>query len=79
MGLDGTKILDGDTAWCEYNHFVDLYDEGYSFEQLRAKFPFIGSAYENLKLDKEIYVTSIGLAYWEVGMLTEQDLAFIKR
>ncbi len=77
MATDGTKIIDGDTSHDTYWGIMDLYDSGADLEIILAEFPLVQTEYFD-DFDNEIYVTSCGLAYWEIGIMTQERLEFIK-
>lgn len=77
MATDGTKIIDGDIAHDTYWGVMDLYDSDADFELILSEFPLIQKEYVD-EFDDEIYVTSCGLAYWEIGLMNDERLEFIK-
>jgi len=77
MATDGVKIIDGDTAHDTYWGIMDLYDSGANFDTINKEFPLIQADYFD-DFDNEIYVTSCGLAHWEMGQMTADKLAYIK-
>ncbi|AYN04056.1 MULTISPECIES: hypothetical protein [unclassified Flavobacterium] len=77
MATDGVKIIDGDTAHDTYWGIMDLYDNGVEFDIIDKEFPLIQSDYFD-DFDNEIYVTSCALALWEMGVLTDEKLAYVK-
>lgn len=77
MSVDGTKIIDGDTAHDTYWGMIDLYDIGIDFETIYKKFPPKDPEFYD-DFDNEIYVTSWALATWEMGQMTDEKLAFVK-
>ena len=77
MATDGTKIIDGDTAHDTYWGIMDLYDSGADLELVLDEYPLIQKEYFD-GFDNEIYVTSGGLAYWELGLMTSERLQYIK-
>jgi hypothetical protein len=76
MATDGVKIIDGDTAHDTYWGIMDLYDNDADFELIKKEFPLIQNDYAD-NFDNEVYVTSCGLAYWELGILSTNDRQFI--
>lgn len=78
MATDGTKIIDGDTAHDTYWGIMDLYDSGAGLEMILSEFPLIHREFYD-ELDDEIYVTSCGLAYWEIGLMTPERLKYIEK
>jgi hypothetical protein len=77
MATDGVKIIDGDTAHDTYWGIMDLYDNGADFDTINNEFPLIQAEYFD-DFDNEIYVTSIALALWEIGQMTEDKLTYVK-
>lgn len=77
MATDGTKIIDGDTAHDTYWGIMDLYDSGADLALIVKEFPLLQEEYFD-EFDHEIYVTSCGLAYWELGLMTDERLNYIK-
>ena len=77
MATDGTKIIDGDTAHDTYWGIMDLYDSGAELKMILEEFPLEQPEYFD-EFDNEIYVTSCGLAYWELGLMTPERLNYIK-
>ncbi len=77
MATDGTKIIDGDTAHDTYWGIMDLYDSGANLDMIIDEFPLKQREYFD-EFDNEIYVTSCGLAYWEIGLMNSDRLNYIK-
>ncbi|NMM50823.1 hypothetical protein [Marinigracilibium pacificum] len=77
MATDGTKIIDGDTAHDTYWGIMDLYDSGAEMQMIINEFPLEQPEYFD-EFDNEIYVTSCGLAYWELGLMTPERIDYIK-
>lgn len=77
MATDGTKIIDGDTAHDTYWGIMDLYDSGAELQMIINEFPLEQPEYFD-EFDNEIYVTSCGLAYWELGLMTSERIDYIK-
>jgi len=77
MATDGTKIIDGDTAHDTYWGIMDLYDSEADSEMILNEFPLEQLDYFDA-FDNEIYVTSCGLAYWEIGLMTTVRIAYIE-
>lgn len=77
MGTDGTKIIDGDTAHDTYWAIMDLYDSGADTQMILNEFPLEQPECID-EFDNEIYVTSCGLAYWELGHMTTERIEYIK-
>jgi hypothetical protein len=78
MATDGTKIIDGDTAHDTYWGIMDLYDSGSELQMILSDFPLEQPEYFD-DFDNEIYVTSCGLAYWELGLMTPERIEYIKK
>ena len=77
MAIDGTKIIDGDTAHDTYWGIMDLYDSGAELQMILNEYPLEQRKYFD-DFENEIYVTSCGLAYWELGIMTSERIEFIK-
>lgn len=77
MATDGVKIIDGDTAHDTYWGIMDLYDSGADSQTIEREFPLIQPDFVD-EFDNEIYVTSCGLALWEIGLMTPEKLAYIQ-
>ncbi|MCD8433539.1 hypothetical protein LNJ05_12280 [Tenacibaculum finnmarkense genomovar ulcerans] len=77
MATDGTKIIDGDTAHDTYWGIMDLYDSEAGLEMILNEFPLVQPDYFD-SFDNEIYVTSCGLAYWEIGLMTTERIEYIE-
>jgi len=77
MATDGIKIVDGDTAHDTYWGIMDLYDSGADSEKIENEFPLIQPDYVD-DFDNEIYVTSCGLALWEIGLMTQDKVKYIQ-
>jgi len=77
MATDGTKIIDGDTAHDTYWGIMDLYDSGANLDMIVDEFPLRQREYFD-EFDNEIYVTSCGLAYWEIGIMTTKRIEYIE-
>lgn len=80
MATDGVKIIDGDTAHDIYWNIIDLYDNGATIETIRNKNPFPqpqDDYYDDF--DYEIYTTAYALALWEIGHMTDDVLAEVKK
>ncbi len=78
MATDGTKIIDGDTAHDTYWGIMDLYDSSSELQMILSDFPLEQPEYFD-DFDNEIYVTSCGLAYWELGLMTPERIEYIKK
>ncbi|MCE7995646.1 MAG: hypothetical protein HEP71_26950 [Roseivirga sp.] len=77
MATDGTKIIDGDRAHDTYWGIMDLYDRGADLDFIVNEFPIFQENNPDT-FDNEIYITSCGLAYWEIGLMNSERLAYIK-
>lgn len=77
MATDGTKIIDGDRAHDTYWGIMDLYDSEASLEMITEEYPLFPQEFFD-DFDNEVYVTSCGLAYWEIGLMTADRLKYIK-
>lgn len=77
MATDGTKIIDGDTAHDTYWGIMDLYDSEAESDMILNEFPLEQLDYFD-DFDNEIYVTSCGLAYWEIGLMTSKRVEYIE-
>lgn len=77
MATDGIKIVDSDTALDTYWGIMDLYDSGLDFPTIEEQFPIVQPDFTD-DFDNEIYVTSCALAFWEIGHMTEDKLAYVK-
>ncbi|MCL5244467.1 hypothetical protein M4I21_01515 [Cellulophaga sp. 20_2_10] len=77
MATDGTKIIDGDTAHDTYWGIMDLYDSEAELKMILHEFPLKQPDYFD-DFDNEIYVTSCGLAYWEIGLMTPERINYIE-
>lgn len=76
MATDGVKIIDGDTAHDTYWGIMDLYDSGAEFETINKEFPLTQFHFDDF--ENEIYATSCALALWEIGLMSADNLAYIK-
>jgi hypothetical protein len=80
MATDGVKIIDGDTAHDTYWGIMDLYDNGATIETIRNKNPFPQTQEDYYDdFDYEIYSTAYALAIWEIGHMTDDILAEVKK
>ena len=77
MATDGTKIIDGDTAHDTYWGIMNLYDSEAGSEMILSEFPLKQPEYFD-DFDNEVYVTSCGLAYWEIGLMTTKRIDYIE-
>ncbi|MCU4155087.1 hypothetical protein J1N10_03815 [Carboxylicivirga sp. A043] len=71
MATDGPKIIDGDTAHDTYWGIMDLYDNEVDLEKIKEEFPF-DVDYDDF--DYENYLTSLALAFWEIGLMNDSLL-----
>lgn len=71
MATDGPKIVDGDTAHDTYWGIMDLYDNEVSAEKIIEEFPY-DVDYDHFNY--EIYLTSLALAFWEIGLMNDSLL-----
>jgi len=71
MATDGPKIIDGDTAHDTYWGIMDLYDNEVDVEKIIQEYPYDVDYDE---FDYEIYLTSLALAYWEIGLMNDSLL-----
>ncbi len=78
MATDGVKIIDGDTAYDTYNEIMDLYDSGGTAESIREQKPFPPKEYAD-DFDYEVMVTAYAQAFWEIGFMSEDIIAEVKR
>ncbi|WP_024468794.1 hypothetical protein [Treponema pedis] len=78
MATDGVKIIDGDTAYDTYNGIMDLYDTGETAEGIREQKPFPPKEYAD-DFDYEVMVTAYAQAFWEIGFMSEDIIAEVKR
>lgn len=77
MATDGVKIIDGDTAHDTYWGIMDLFDSQIEVSKIVNEFPIEPRKY-NDDFENEIYITSAGLAYWEIGIMNNKCLQIIK-
>lgn len=77
MATDGTKIIDGDTAHDTYWGIMDLYDNGAELTTILTEFPLESQDIVD-EFEHEIYTTSCGLAYWELGLMTAERLQYLR-
>lgn len=77
MAIDGVNIIDGDVAYDTYWGIMDLFDNQVEIPKILDEFPLKTKNY-NDEIENEIYITSVGLAYWEIGLLNEENLKTIK-
>lgn len=78
MATDGVKIIDGDIAFDTYNGIMDLYDSGGTAESIREQVPFPPEGYAD-DFDYEVMVTAYALAFWEMGFISDDIIAEVKR
>lgn len=80
MATDGVKIIDGDLARDTYDEIMDLYDSNVEVDDIREQMPFVKTYYgSDTDFYHEIFVTAYALAFWEIGELTDEMLAEVKR
>jgi hypothetical protein len=73
MAINGTKIIDSDLAHDIYGEFMDLYDANVDIGEIKQKI----ENWRNEVVDDiefEIFITTYGLALWEIGHLTPELL-----
>ncbi len=68
MATDGPKIIDGDTAHYTYWGIMDLYDNDVDVKKIKKEFPY-NIDYDDFEY--EIYLTSLALAFWEIGLMND--------
>jgi hypothetical protein len=71
MATDGVKIINSDLAEDLYAQFMDSFQEGRNFTQLNNQFLNSKAEFSENTIEYEICVTVYGLAFWEIGALTE--------
>lgn len=76
MATDGIKIVDSDTAHDTYWGIMDLYDSGVDLETIKEEFPIDSELFDDY--DYELYLTSLALAYWEIGIMNDVLIKEIK-
>ena len=77
MATDGVKIIDSDLAHDTYWGILDMYDNGIDIESILKEYPFQQQdCYDDF--DYEIYLTSLALAFWEIGIMNDSLLAHVK-
>ncbi|GAA4106184.1 hypothetical protein GCM10022393_00490 [Aquimarina addita] len=69
MATDGPKIIDGDTAHDTYWGIMDMYDNEISVKKIQKEFLHDIDYYDDF--DYEIYLTSLALAFWEIGLMND--------
>ncbi|MEQ1921324.1 MAG: hypothetical protein ABL952_02335 [Pyrinomonadaceae bacterium] len=77
MAIDGTKIIDSDLGHDIYNEFMDQYDAGVEFVDIRKKV----DAWRGDVLGEEefeIFITVYAQALWEVGELDKETLSEVR-
>lgn len=78
MSVSGVKIIDSDIAHDTYHGIMELYDMNYQLGDIEEAFPIM-TLPDLDPLENEIYVTAAALAYWELGFLTQDNLALVKQ
>lgn len=78
MATDGVKIIDGDLAHDTYWGIMDLYDSNTDIDTIKKEFPFIRPDYYD-DFEYEIFVTSYALAFWEIGLMTNEILQEVQK
>ena len=76
MATDGPKIIDGDTAHDTYWGIMDMYDNSISLERIKQEFPIEANFFDDF--ENEIYLTSLALAYWEIGLMDDSLIEKVK-
>lgn len=71
MAIDGTKIIDSDTAYDIYNEVVERYRNGENIEQIRQDILDEADNFCVNELYKEIYWTAFAYSLWKIRHLTE--------
>lgn len=71
MAIDGTNIIDSDSAHDIYNAVVERYRNGENIEQIRQKILEEADDFCTDELYKEIYWTALAYSLWKIGHLTE--------
>lgn len=78
MGVFGVKILDSDTALDVYEDILEAFDGGAELAAIEAEYPLAPPEDYDDEVDAEMYTTACGLAYYELGLMTPERLAYIK-
>lgn len=69
MATDGPKLIDSDTAHDTYWGIMDMYDNEVSSDEIKQEFPYDIDSYDDFEY--EIYLTSLALAFWEIGLMDD--------
>lgn len=77
MATDGVKIIDGDDAHDNHLVTMDLYDSEVGLKEIEKEYPLKEIDFYD-DFENEIHVTSLGLAYWEIGLMNEKKLQLIQ-
>lgn len=70
MATDGTNIIDGDLAIELYADFIHQYNQGVNIEAMLQEYEDSKVEYGFDAFSYEIYITTMALAFWEIGELT---------
>lgn len=76
MATDGIKILDSDTAHDTYQGIMDLFDNGADLEKIKDEFPIELELFDDYQY--ELYLTSLALAFWEIGIMNDSLIKKVK-
>jgi hypothetical protein len=74
MATDGVRIINSDLAEDLYAHFMNSFQKGRNVNQLNNQFLYSKAQFSENTKEYEICVTVYGLAFWEIGALTEITL-----
>ena len=77
MAVFGVDIFDADGANETYRGIMGLYNSGAEIELIEKEYP-LKARDDNDDFDNELYITVCAFAYWELGLLDESRLAFVK-
>ncbi len=77
MATDGVKIIDSDLARDTYNKIIDLFDSEVALNEIQGEFSFEVDWLD--EFDYEIYITSLALAFWEIGYMNDNLLKIVKQ
>lgn len=77
MAVFGAYIIDSDLSIGTYNGILNLYHNGADNQSIESVYP-LKEWEEHDAFDNELYVTACALGYWEIGLLNEQRLNFIR-
>lgn len=78
MATDGVKIIDGDASHDNYWGIMDLYDSGIDLKKIEKEYPLKEVDFYD-DFENEIHITSLGLAYWEIGLMNEKKVQLIQK